>query len=1121
MLGLVPVGSAPIGILSLNIRNVANRDLEVDGWRSGATGALEAGNVAIDSTQNLLTAYSTTHSLTIPAPGPLQTLVFFIANNTFPTVTISTITDTGGGTWVLDAAFNYATFGFYRRIGGSTTGNITVSWTSSDLLVGQVRTFYLTGVSQNLVVDSTYSGSFGFTSNITTGITTTSNNALIIAAIGRGGAGSSYVITTTSAGTERLNLGSDSALTQLLIKRNAGTAGPTTLSGTWEASAGTLTIVAYRPVQTSAVLADNLDEDTPDNSDYSYSPNLDDRQTPLVMALNNPLEAGTYTFNFTAQKEVEWGEVKFTLLDSNLTSVGASSWTGLVDRTFNTYSVTATTTGTSAFIKVEARSDASLVLDFTDPDKINPLVKNYSGSVPGRAEAMAGMYVNKYGFLTSNLTNDLYNSSRMLNNGAPWQLVGASAIQDIEYAPDLSLTADRLVEDTSTGEHRVTSASAVHPRTGTGTRIHTRSVYLKPAGRQHCKVSVSATVDYSAVFTLTGTGSVSSATNLEKSSITALSNGWYLCSITFGLPVTSTITYIRLGVALQSNSTTTSYTGNGTSGVFVVGQQIQDGWNRTSYDSDPTVQDAGYSWRIAHGTDYVYKSNNLLSTPAPATRLDNIGDVQNATFSSVGTELVVNNVSASNVAFNISVPAAIWKRGNCYEARSVRRTVSNLLGSNLDLYIGRSFTSFEFIGGGVTQSRTALISFTAPDAYPVFGAANYSFVNNNSILGELGAVREFSVREVERVPIGLPCTQYDGNSLLWSIDLTNTSWTAVGATPIIDTSLASPSGNTDAWNFQDTGVFGSHYITQNVNFTQGGTAVLSVFLQAGTIQLRVGDGTGGYWCNFTSNGPSTYAGSKDATSTTNIEYINNNWCRVSLTFVPTTTGTYPVYIQVVRGPSSIKDDQFTPSVWPPRKIWGPQLDTTNTGGQFKPSLYKPTTNSASFAANVVPRVSFSPDWYTLGTPFTVYIEYGVCGRNLGAIWGTGPDTGKTDNFYIVYGFVTNKVTVGFENTTPSATFSSTNNFDLTTINRIAVRFEPGNYALNLNGTLTTSNITNSIPTTWTQMFIGNTWTQGQGGNGHFKRLKFYPRALSDGELLNLTAGDPDQNAGVNLLTTSW
>lgn len=862
------------------------------------------------------------------------------------------------------------------------------------------------------------------------------------------------------------------------------------------------------------VIADTLDEDTPDNSDYAYSPNLDDRQAPLVMALNNPLEAGTYTFNFTAQKETEWGEVKLTLLDSNLTSVGASSWTGLVDRTFNIYSVTATTTGTSAYIKVEARSDASLVVDFTDPDKINHLVKNYSNSVPGRAEPMGGMYVNKYGFLTSNETNFLYNSSRL---DASRTFFNTTFQSNVEYAPDLSFTADKLVENTATGEHFVRNSNST-VSVGAN-RVITYSVRLKPAGRQHCKVLFTAVSEYSAVFTLTGTGAVSNATNLEKSSITSLSNGWYLCTITFFNSVLSTDAQAR--IILQNNSTTTSYSGDGTSGVFVWGQQAQYGWNATNYDSDPTVQNQGYSWRIAHGTDYVYKSNNLLSTPAPATRLDNIGDIQNAAFSSTGIELVVSSTNGFNTAFNIYIPTAIWKRGSCYEARSVRRTVANIAGSSLDFYIGRSFTSLAFVGSGVTESRTALLSFTSPDAYVTFGSALHNYINNNSIIGEVGAVRELTIREIERLPLGLPCTQYDGNSLLWSTDLTNTSWTAVGATPVIDTALASPSGDTDAWNLQDTGAFGSHYISQNVSFTQGGTAVLSVFLQAGTIQLRVADAVGGYWCNFVSNGPSTYAGSKDATSNTSIEYIGSNWCRVSLVFVPTATGTHPVYIQVVRGMTSVKDDQFTPSVWPPRKIWGPQVDTTNTGNQFKPSLYKPTTNSASFAANVVPRVNFSPDWYTLGTPFTVYIEYGVCGRNLGAIWGTGPDSGGTNNFYIVHGYVNDKVTVGFENSTPAVTFSSTNSFDVNSINRIAVRFEPGNYALNLNGTLTTSNITNSIPTTWTQMFIGNSWTGTQSGNGHFKRLKFYPRALSDGELLNLTAGDPDQSAGVNLLTTSW
>jgi hypothetical protein len=149
-------------------------------------------------------------------------------------------------------------------------------------------------------------------------------------------------------------------------------------------------------------------------------------------------------------------------------------------------------------------------------------------------------------------------------------------------------TADRIIENTDLNTFHVVSRSITIPFAGP----FTYSVFVKPNGRNSIYVelyndpSVSGPFGLGtrySYFNLTGNGSIFTTLGNITPSISALSNGWYRCSIT-STALSSSNTLTVVGLASSNSSTFAgSYTGDGSSGVFLWGAQVETGLSATSY----------------------------------------------------------------------------------------------------------------------------------------------------------------------------------------------------------------------------------------------------------------------------------------------------------------------------------------------------------------------------------------------------------------------------------------------------------------------------------------------------------------------------------------------------------
>jgi hypothetical protein len=156
-------------------------------------------------------------------------------------------------------------------------------------------------------------------------------------------------------------------------------------------------------------------------------------------------------------------------------------------------------------------------------------------------------------------------------DNAAWTKVETTISANSTTSPDGYTNADTLIDTAVTLQHRVDFSVS-----GTGGTIYTYSCYAKE--KEYSKIMLRTGDGSNCVFDLAA--GVSSSSGTATATISNVGNGWYRCVASQIFTTTGTM-FSRINLIDDSGNIT--FTGTGTSGVYIWGAQLEAGAYATSY----------------------------------------------------------------------------------------------------------------------------------------------------------------------------------------------------------------------------------------------------------------------------------------------------------------------------------------------------------------------------------------------------------------------------------------------------------------------------------------------------------------------------------------------------------
>lgn len=162
---------------------------------------------------------------------------------------------------------------------------------------------------------------------------------------------------------------------------------------------------------------------------------------------------------------------------------------------------------------------------------------------------------------------------------AVWTKTNTTITDDAAVAPDGTTTADKLIATTTNALHIIDSVASSF----TSGQQYTASIFAKKSELQFLQITFSsAAIALRANFNL-DTGVLGTVSAGITARIVSVGNGWYRCIATGTSAATGSFKAVYGIVPAATSARFAAFAGDGTSGLFIWGSQLETGAFATSY----------------------------------------------------------------------------------------------------------------------------------------------------------------------------------------------------------------------------------------------------------------------------------------------------------------------------------------------------------------------------------------------------------------------------------------------------------------------------------------------------------------------------------------------------------
>lgn len=535
-----------------------------------------------------------------------------------------------------------------------------------------------------------------------------------------------------------------------------------------------------------------------------------------------------------------------------------------------------------------AKAISSLFLDFTATNTLDDRV-TFSRTSNATVTNSAG--------LIAYAPHNLYTFSEQFDN-AVWIKTRSSITANATLAPNGTATADKLVENTDNSTHifqLTLSTSNI-----TSGLTYTYSVYAKAGERSFFEMQFgndfSVFTTSSATFNLND-GTISGQTGTATYTSTSVGNGWYR------LTGTATAAATNLGVVrcfLKTDASNSSYLGNGTSGLFLWGAQLEIGSTATTYNSTTVKNLLGFTQEFDNAA--WTKSNSFVQTNL-VLRSE---EFDNASWSTAALTISANDIVSPNGYQNaealIETTAAsafhFSQQTITKAASAIQYTFSiyvkakgRLLGISVASGSGGAVCRFNPATGLFTQTAVAYGTWSAQSSTATLvGNGWYRVV----LVGTSDTATSFAV-QVSTYNEALNTNVYTGDGVsgfyLWGAQLVQGAvagdYVRTSST-VMPVMYQSPTGTLSADKLVEDSATAAHFLQSATLTAQSGTAyTFSCYAKAGERSKfeLLGFALGLTGRGFDLSNGTTFANTAGLSEPTSfsITSVGNGWYRCSIT----------------------------------------------------------------------------------------------------------------------------------------------------------------------------------------------------------------------------------------------